>query len=452
MEPTASASASDPHPAAPDAFSFEKRAGGIEEYRLDANGLQVLFMPEAAAPVACFMLTYRVGSRHERTGLTGATHMLEHLMFKGTEHFNARDGTSIFHTLQRVGARVNASTWFDRTNYYELLPKEHLPKAVEIEADRMRGLLLRPEDVERERTVILNEHDQGQNDPFRNLYHAVWAAAFTAHAYHHPTIGWRPDVEAASPEDLRGFYDRFYWPPNATATIIGDVEREEALGLVAEHFGSIDRGPGSQANGHATNGHAPGKAEPTREPEQRGERRVEVRQQGQLGALLVAYKGPPGLTEDADALAVLARILASGKGSRCYRRLTDRGLTAEVVAMSPRLHDPGLFSLFAFLAPEKTHDEVEMALEEVIQNVKEEGVAEDEVARAKRQLKAQEAFGRDGPFAIAAQLNEALAAGDWTLYAQFMDRIEQVTPADVQRVARQYLNREKRTVGTYVPV
>jgi zinc protease len=440
MEPTASASASDPHPAAPDAFSFEKKAGGIEEYRLDANGLQVLFMPEAAASVACFMLTYRVGSRHERTGLTGATHMLEHLMFKGTERFNARDGTSIFHRLQRVGARVNASTWFDRTNYYELLPKEHLPKAVEIEADRMRGLLLRPDDVESERTVILNEHDQGQNDPFRNLYHAVWAAAFTAHAYHHPTIGWRPDIEAASPEDLRGFYDRFYWPKNATATVIGDVERGEALDLVAEHFGAIDGGP--DANG---------KAEPTREPEQRGERRVTVRQEGQLGALLSAYKAPPGRSADADALNVLARVLASGKGSRCYRRLTDQGLTAEVFAMSPRLHDPGLFSIFAFLAPERTHDEIAEALDDVVGEVKENGVTDEEVARAKRQLKAQEAFGRDGPFSIAAQLNEAIAAGDWTLYAEFMERIDRVTPADVERVARQYLAPRKRTVGQYVP-
>jgi zinc protease len=444
MERSVSPSASGPEPVSPDAFSFVKEAGGIEEYRLDANGLQVLVMPKAAAPVACFMLTYRVGSRHERTGLTGATHMLEHLMFKGTERFNAREGTSIFHALQRVGARVNASTWFDRTNYYELLPKEHLPKAVEIEADRMRGLLLRPEDVESERTVILNEHDQGQNDPFRNLLHAVWAAAFTAHSYHHPTIGWRPDIEAASPEDLRGFYDRFYWPQNATATIIGDVERAEALDLVAEHFGPIDGSPqaGPDANGEA---------EPTREPEQRGERRVTVRQQGQLGALLMGYKAPPGLTEDADALSVLARILASGKGSRCYHRLTDQGLTAEVVAMSPRLRDPGLFSLFAFLAPERTHDEVEEALKEVLQQVKDDGVTGDEVARAKRQLKAQEAFGRDGPFAIAAQLNEAIAAGDWTLYAGFMDRIENVTPEDVHRVARQYLDREKRTVGRYVP-
>ncbi|PSQ76937.1 MAG: insulinase family protein, partial [Bacteroidetes bacterium QH_8_67_23] len=196
---------------------------------------------------------------------------------------------------------------------------------------------------------------------------------------------------------------------------------------------------------------ANGQAPATREPEQRGERRVTVRQQGQLGALLMGYKGPAGRSEDADALAVLARILASGKGSRCYRRLTDRGLTAEVFAMIPRLHDPGLFSLFAFLAPERTHDEVEEALDEVVRDVKEHGVTDEEVARAKRQLKAQEAFGRDGPFSIAAQVNEAIAAGDWTLYAHFMDRIERVTPEDVHRAAKAYLDREQRTVGRYVP-
>lgn len=422
------------------AFSFVKEAGGIAEYRLDANGLQVLVMQEAAAPVACFMLTYRVGSRNERTGLTGATHMLEHLMFKGTERFNARGGTSIFHALQRVGARVNATTWFDRTNYYELLPKEHLPKAVEIEADRMRGLLLDEADVESERTVILNEFDQGQNDPFRNLLHAVWAAAFTAHPYHHPTIGWRPDIETATPEDLRGFYDTFYWPQNATATVIGDVDRDEALDLVAEHFGAIEAGPEEEAPDVAT-----------REPEQRGERRVTIRQQGQLGASLMAYKAPSALDADADALDVLARILASGKGSRCYRRLTDRGLTMEVFAISPRLRDPGLFSLFAFLAPERTHGEVEDALEEVLREVKENGVTDEEVARAKRQLRAQEAFGRDGPFSIAAQLNEAIAAGDWTLYADFLDRLDRVTAEDVHRAAQAFLDAEKRTVGRYVP-
>jgi zinc protease len=434
-----STTATPPRTDIPQAFTFEEESGGIESYRLDHNGLHVLLLPEAAAPVATFMVTYHVGSRNEQTGHTGATHMLEHLMFKGTERFNKRKGTSIFETLQRVGARVNASTWTDRTNYYEMLPKEHLPLAVEIEADRMRGALLDPDDVEAERTVILNEFDRGQNEPMRNLFDAVWSSAFVAHPYHHPTIGWRSDIENATPEGLRQFYDTFYWPNNATVSIIGDVDRTEALELVAEHFGPIDRAP------------EPIPDVTTREPEQRGERRVTVRQGGQLGAVLTGYKAPAALNEDADALDVLARILASGKSSRLYRRCTDQGLTSDVYAMNFRMRDPSLFSLFAFLAPERTHEEVENAMDEAVATVQRDGVTDEEVERAKNQLIAQEAFGRDGPFMIAAQLNEAIAAGDWRLYTEYLDRIDRVTADDVSRVANTYLDPHKRTVGYYVP-
>ena len=423
----------------PEAFEFIEASGGIEAYRLTSNGLRVLVLEQATAPVATFMVTYHVGSRNERTGLTGATHILEHLMFKGTERFHKRKGTSIFETLQRVGARVNATTWFDRTNYYEMLPKEHLPLAVEIEADRMRGALLDAEDLESERTVILNEYDRGKNDPTRNLYDAVWSAAFVAHPYHHPTIGWRSDIEHVTPEGLRHFYDTYYWPNNATVSIIGDVDRRAALELVAEHFGELDESPHPIPEMH------------TREPEQRGERRVTVRQEGQLGAVMMGYKMPDGLQTDTDALDVLARVLASGKGSRFFRRLTDNGLTTDVFAMSPRLRDPGLFGLFGFLAPEQEHETVEAAMLESVAAVQEEGITDEELERAQAQLTAKEAFGRDGPFAIASQLNEAIAAGDWKLYTTYLDRIDQVTTDDVQRVAREYLVEDGRTVGWYIP-
>lgn len=423
-----------------EAFAFEEVSGGIEAYRLKSNGLQVLLLPEAAAPVVTFMVTYHVGSRNETAGLTGATHFLEHLMFKGTERFHKRHGTSIFNTLQRVGAQINATTWFDRTNYYELLPKEHLPLAVEIEADRMRGALIDPDDMESERTVILNEFDRGENKPLRKLNHAVWSSAFIAHPYHHPTIGWRSDIEHATPDGLRHFYDTYYWPNNATVSIIGDIDRAEALHLVDEWFGRMPRSPDPLPTIH------------TREPEQQGERRVTVRRPGQLGALMLAYKSPHALHKDADALDVLSMVLCSGKGSRLYRRLTDQGLTAQVGASGSRLYDPGLFYMFALLVPGRTHEEVEAAILEEIRRLQEKGVTDAEVQRAKNQLRAEEAFGRDGPYAIASQLNEAIAAGDWRLYTTYLDRIAQVTAADVQRVAQEYLLDDTRTVGWYVPV
>ena len=229
-----------PITAIPDAFEFTEEFAGIEHYKFKKNGLQVLLMQQTVAPVVTLMITYHVGSRNESTGLTGATHFLEHLMFKGTDRFNKQAGTSVFNVLQRVGAQINATTWLDRTNYYEMLPKEHLALAIEIEADRMRGARLSEDDLESERTVILNEFDRGENDPIRKLYQEVWSAAYIAHPYHHPTIGWRSDIEYATPSGLRHFYDTFYWPNNATLSIIGDFNREDALSLVEDHFWGVE--------------------------------------------------------------------------------------------------------------------------------------------------------------------------------------------------------------------
>ncbi len=423
----------------PPDVTFEEASDGIECYFLPANGLRILLLPQDGAPVATSMVTYHVGSRNERTGHTGATHMLEHLMFKGTERYHKRKGTSIFETLQRVGAKVNASTWLDRTNYYEMLPTAHLPLALDIEADRMRGALLDPQDVESERTVILNERDRNQNDPVSRLFDEVWGAAFVAHPYHHPTIGWKSDIENITVEGLREYYDTYYWPNNATVSIVGHFDREEALAEVVDHFGQHDAAP--HGIPQVT----------TEEPEQTGQRRVTVKQDGQLGAVLMAYKSPPAVEPDSDALDVLARILASGKGSRLFRRCTDRGLTSDVFGINFRLRDPGLFSVFGYLAPETDHETVEDAIEEEIEKIREEGVTQEELDRACSQLRAQIAFDRDGPMKVAAQLNEAIAAGNWKLYTQYLDRLEAITVEDVQRAAQTYLSTDTSTVGWYVP-
>jgi zinc protease len=431
--------AAEPSTDIPAAFTFEETSGDIECYRLTDNGLRVLLLPQDGAPVATSMVTYHVGSRNERTGHTGATHMLEHLMFKGTERYHKRNGTSIFETLQRVGAKVNASTWLDRTNYYEMLPTEHLPLALDIEADRMRGALLDPKDVESERTVILNERDRNQNQPVSRLFDEVWAAAFTAHPYHHPTIGWQSDIESITADGLREYYDTFYWPNNATVSIVGHFDRYDVLDEVADHFGAHDAAPHDIPQ------------VTTDEPEQTGQRRVRVKQDGQLGAVLLSYKAPPATDPDSDALDVLARILASGKGSRLFQRCTDQGLTSDVFGMNFRLRDPGLFSVFGYLAPEVDHETVEEAIADEIDKIRENGVTEEELDRARSQLRAQIAFDRDGPMKVAAQLNEAIAAGDWKLYTQYLDRLADVTADDVQRVAQTYLTDDTSTVGWYVP-
>lgn len=422
------------------AFEFVEASAGILHYVLETNGLNVLVLPDDSTSVAAFMVTYHVGSRNEGVGTTGATHLLEHLMFKGSERFNRRFGTDIFTLLQQVGAQVNATTWLDRTNYYEVLPTEHLPLAASIEADRMRNALISEEDLASERIVVLNELDRGRNEPVRNLHDSVWAAAFVAHPYRHPTIGWRSDVETVTASDLRSFYDTFYWPNNATVTVIGAIDVAEVLALVEEHFGPIAASP------------QPIPEVRTREPEQTGPRNVVVRQAGEVGAVIRAYKTPPGLDEDADALEVLSHVLTAGMSSRGYRMLTDAGLTTSVSSSSGRFRDPGLFQIYLMAGEEASLEAIDEACDEMLRSIAADGVSKEEIVRARARIKAEEAFGRDGPYQIAAQVNEAIAVGDWRLYTTFRERIERVSAEDVVRVAQVYLTQDALTTGFYEPI
>ncbi len=420
-----------------DAFDYLETRAGVHAFRHRGNELRVLVLEQPSAPVACLMVTYGVGSRNEGAGLTGATHFLEHLMFKGTERYHARHETSVFQVLQSVGAQINATTWLDRTNYFAVLPVEHLPLAADIEADRMRGVLLEDEAVASEKTVILNELDRGQNEAFRNLYHHVWSAAFPAHPYGHPTIGWRSDVEAITPDKLRGFYDTYYWPGNATVSVIGGVSVASALALVDERFGAIPQAP------------HPIPTDVTREPDQKGERRVVVRQAGAVDHLICAWKAPEATHADAAALELLAVVLGTGKSSRLYGALVDTGRATHASASAPSFRDPGLFTILAMLTPGKTHAEVETAIYAEVDRILAGGVAQEELDRAMGLYRAHEAYARDGVYAAASRLNEAIAAGDWTLFTDAVDRAQGVTPADVRRVAQTYLTADVRTVGLH---
>ncbi len=432
-----------PPPVAPvivDGFTYVKTLGGISEYTLNANGLQVLVLPEHSAPVATFMVTYRVGSRNEVTGTTGATHLLEHLMFKGTPNFNREKGNSVDQLLERVGAQYNATTWLDRTNYYANLGKDHLEAYIAIESDRMRNLWLRESDRRPEMTVVRNEFEIGENNPIQALDKEINAAAFVAHPYHHSTIGWRSDIENVSIEKLKEFYDTFYWPDNATVTIIGDIQPANALALVKEYYGAIPKSPEPIPQLY------------TEEPAQSGPRRVVVKRAGQLGVVGIAYKTPAARHPDMPALQVLGTILTSGKNSRLYRALTDKNLTTSASADVGFFHDPSLTTIYASLAPGASHEEVEKITLAELDRVKKDGVSDIEVASAISQLIASSAYARDGAFAVASTLNEYISSGDWTLYTTLDDAIKQVTPDDVKRVANTYLGEDHSTTGWFVPI
>ncbi|PXA03578.1 hypothetical protein DDZ13_11395 [Coraliomargarita sinensis] len=424
---------------AEDALKHIQTIGGIEEYELRDNGLRVLLMPNEGLPVATVMVTYEVGSRHEVPGTTGATHILEHMMFKGTPRFNAEEDNDYSSQMERIGARSNATTWFDRTNYYATLPREYVPLAIELEADRMRNLYIREKDLASEMTVVRNEYERGENSPVRTLIKELFAAAFTAHTYSHPTIGWKSDIENTSPEKLREFYDTFYWPENAVLTVIGGYDREKTLDAIVEHYGAIEAAP-----------HPIPEVE-TSEPEQIGPRRVTIKRAGQVGVVMTGYKVPEATHKDWPALLLIDQIVGADKTGRLYRALEDKGKASATFTFAPELHDPGLFVFGAYLTPDATHEEVEAILQKEIEALIGGGVTEDELSRAKSVIRAEIVYGRDGPYAIADQINEAIAMGDWTSYVNRPKEIEAVTAKEIQAVAKRYFLKKTSTTGWFVP-
>lgn len=423
-----------------DGYQYIRTVGDISEYLLEKNGLQVLLLQDRSVPVVTHMVTFRVGSRNEVSGTTGATHLLEHLMFKGTPTFNREQGTGIDQILERVGAVSNATTWLDRTNYYATLGSEHLEIYIRIEADRMRNLRLRESDRQPEMTVVRNEFELEENDPVQTLSKEVMSVAYLAHPYHHSTIGWRSDIERVPIDKLQAFYDTYYWPNNATVSVIGDFDVATTLGFLRTHFGSIPKSP------------KPIPTVYTEEPEQTGPRRLTVKRTGELGVVAIAHKIPSGRDPQTPALQVLSAILTSGKGSRLYRALTDKNLTTHVAGDAGFFHDPSLHFVYAYLAPGSEHQAVESIVLQEIERLKTDGVSDGEVSAAVNQILASLAYSRDGSFATASTLNEYIAVGDWTLFFTIEASLKKVTRIDVQRVAKTYFNENQSTTGWFVPL
>src|SRR6185295_5603717 len=269
---------------------------------------------------------------------------------KGSKNFHPGIGKGFDTLMDKVGGINNATTWLDRTNYYENLSSDQLELAVQLEADRMRKLLLREEDRQPEMTVVRNEFERDENDPSSALDKEVNANAFLAHPYHHPTIGWRSDIEKVPIEKLREFYDTFYWPNNATVTVIGDFATPRTLSLIQQYFGAITRSPKPIPQVY------------TEEPAQTGPRRVVVKRPGEVGVVEIAYKVPAALHADHPAFEVLAAILSEGKTSRLYRALIDTNLAINADATKGFFHDATLFNTTAVLAPGSTHEQAEKTL------------------------------------------------------------------------------------------
>jgi zinc protease len=410
----------------------------VFETTLD-NGLKVLLLEERKAPVTTFHVWYRVGSRNEQAGRTGLAHFMEHMMFKGTPQIGAQAFSQV---IRKNGGRDNAFTSQDYTGYFVTLAADRVHLPLELEPDRMVNLLLKPDEVERERSVVMEERRlRTDDDPSSSLWEKVQAAAFKAHPYGNPVIGWMEDIRKLSREDLQAFYKTYYVPNNAVVVVVGDFDRAELLPRIQKAFGAIPRGP---------------EPPPVRivEPPQNGERRVTLtREDAKLPFIMALYRAPNLTDADSYALEVLEVILAGGKSARLYRNVVyEQQLALSAGAYYSRVSaDPQAFALYASSLPGKRVEDLEQALYAEVERLKTELVSPRELEKAKNQIQASFVFSQDSIFSLAQQLASYEIVAGWRRWKDYLPGIRGVTAEDVQRVAKKYLTTENRTVGILIP-
>lgn len=409
------------------------------------NGLKVLIREGHTAPVASFWIWYRVGSRNERPGLTGVSHWVEHMLFKGTSRWPEGKAEQ---SIARVGGVFNGMTWYDFTTYYETLPVERLSMALDIEADRMVNVDFDPAQVESERTVIISERQGNENSPMFLLQEAVMATAYQVHPYRYETVGCLADLQTLTRDALYQHYRAFYTPDNAVIAIAGDFNAGEIERITERYFGTL--APGATAP-----------AAPPAEPPQSEERRVVVTGGGTTDYLTLVYHIPEARHPDFFALTILNAVLAGGSGflvgggrltnhtSRLYRALVERELAVDIHGSVMPAVDPGLYQLTATVWPGRTLAEVEAALLAELARVQDALVSPAELEKARRQARALFAYSSESITNQAFWLGFSEIFADYGWFMRYLDNLEAVSAADLQRVAQTYLSAANRTIGGY---
>ncbi len=412
------------------------------------NGLTVLLKEMHHAPVASFMVWYRVGSRNEHSGITGISHWVEHMMFKGTPTFP--HGT-LDRVISREGGRFNAFTWVDFTGYYETLPADRIDLALQIESDRMVHTIMDNNEVESERTVILSERAMYENDPSFLLNEELTAAAFRVHPYHHEVIGDEVDLRSMTRADLYGYYRRYYVPDNAIVVAVGDFETADLLNRIQQLFGTIPAG-------------APAAPVTRQEPPQRGERRVVVHGPGDTAYLTLAYQVPGATHPDYFPLTLLNAAFAGGsslglfggggsnKSSRLYKALVMTELAAAASGGLGPTIDPFLYAINTVVNAGRSLSEVEIALDNELTRLETEPITETELRKAQKRAKAEFVMASESITGQTQLLGMAeVVTGDYQWFETVLDKINAVTLSDIERVRVKYLQKKNRTVGWYQP-
>ncbi|HEV8311055.1 MAG TPA: pitrilysin family protein [Methylomirabilota bacterium] len=414
------------------------RAAEVVEATLE-NGLKVLLLEDHRSPVISLQIWYRVGSRNERIGLSGLSHYLEHMMFKGTSKYGPRAYARL---VEEQGGQENAFTAQDATTYFVNIVADKIELILDLEAERMRHLLLEAREVDAERKVILEERrTRTEDDPIGTLAEELNAVAFKAHPYRIPPIGFMDDIQRITAQDLRRWYDTYYVPNNAVLVAVGDFVAAELLAKIRARFEAIPRSPDPPAVQIV-------------EPAQRGERRVWVKKEAQLPVIFMGYHTPNITSPDAYALEVTATILSAGRTSRLYRRLVyEERLALDAGGDYTRLSlDPDMFTFYATVLPGKTVEDVERVLLAEVERLRTEPVGAEELQRAKNQLESGFVFGQDSVYVRASTLARHELVGSWRLRDEFLPRIRAVTARDIQDVARRYFVGDHQTTAILVPV
>jgi len=412
-------------------------AAQVQEFVLD-NGLKVLLLEDHKSPAVTFQVWYRVGGRNEKDGKSGLAHFLEHMMFKGTPSTGPEEYSRI---IAKNGGRSNAFTSSDMTVYFATMSREKIGIELDLEADRMANALLGEQYFEPEKKVIQEERRLRTDDnPGSALSEVAGAVAFMVHPYRRPVVGWMEDIEKLTRQDLVDFYKLYYAPNNAFVVVVGDFSTDEILPKIRSAFGKIAR-----------DADAPKVS--VQEPEQQGERRVILKKEAELPFLLMFYHAPNLQSADSFALDVLSVVLAGGRSARLYHELVYekrlvRGVDADYSRVSV---DPMGFSITAQLLPGIQPANVEREIYGSLEKIKSELITERELQKAKNQIEAAFIFDQDSIFGQAMKLGYYEITGGWRQLDTYLDGIRKVTREDIRRVARQYLDGDRRTVGTLIP-
>ncbi len=409
----------------------------VKEYTLE-NGLKILLLQDKNAPIVTFQIWYKVGSRNEKPGITGISHLFEHMMFKGSKNLGPEEHSR---RINAVGGMENAFTQWDVTGYFEIVPSEHLELPIYLEAERLQNLNLIPETLKSEREVVKEERRlRTENDPVGLALEQLFALSFIAHPYHWPVVGWMSDLDAITLEDCKNYFKTYYAPNNAVIILVGDFEIDNALSLIKKYFGNIQ------------NEVIPLEVK-TKEPEQKGIRIAEVKILAEAPIILAGYKAPKASDEDNYPLQVASYILSSGESSRIYRKLIyEKQLATEAGGEVFSLKDDGLFFVYAFANPDAKIDEVEKYLFEEIEKLKTEPIPDKELQKAKNQLEADYIFQLASLYLKAMNLGRAeTIGGRWQIAQETPEKIQAVSAEDIKRVANKYFNKDKLSIVRIIP-